>query len=143
MSVYQIAGRLAERLDGELARVAAFLLLGAPVAHAHRRVADAHAFAAIRHNGARALVAPAAAQMTARARAAAAHEKTGSFETREFGNGLHTVQYYDLYCPLLVIPFHTILMTILASAVHRVPEATFAAARCSFRRTLEAFCLSA
>lgn len=73
MSVYQIAGRLAERLDGELARVAALLLLGAPVAHAHRRVADAHAFATISHNGARALVAPAAAQMTSRARAAAAH----------------------------------------------------------------------
>ena len=78
VGAHQTAGRLAERLDGEVARVAGLLLFDAPVAHTHRVIVHVDALAALCDNGARALVASAAAQMTACACAAAHTERQES-----------------------------------------------------------------
>ena len=114
MRAHQTAGRLAEWLDGEVARVAGVLVFDAPVAHTHRVIVYFDAIAALSHNGARALVAPAAAQMTACA-SAAAHT--------EWPESLPCVKQYCSYLvtgveKTTVRPFHAVLVAIVARAVH-------------------------
>ena len=71
VGAHQTGGRLAERLDGEVACVTGGLLTDTPVAHTHDGIIHVDVLAAFSHKGASALVAPAPAQMTACAGAAA------------------------------------------------------------------------